>query len=199
MDLLAAFDMPGALPLQGWNFVVELPPRRDYETVVEKEWEIGLAEGLCFEGQRFSFPDGLAVKTKARWLEESMLSVGLSLSTLLVGECARCLAEASLAITDDMMYLYHLRGLELGKDTELQSDDGFMPVEVDFWGRTLDLSDQVWESLLTFLPYRMLCREDCAGLCSSCGADLNEGPCACVPQNGDSRFDVLRNILEDKK
>ena len=182
-----------------WNFVVELPPRRDNETVVEKEWAIALAEGLKFEGQSFSFPEGLAVRTKVRWMEESLLFVQLSLSALLRGECARCLTEASLEISDDLMYLYHLRGLELGKDTELQSDDGFLPVEVDFWGRALNLSDQVWESLLTLLPYRMLCREDCAGLCPSCGADLNEGPCGCTLQSDDPRFEALRGFFADEK
>ena len=202
MDFLAA-EMPGALPsqtlpFQGLNFIVELPPRRDCETVVEKKWKVGIAEGLEFEGQRYVFPEGLDVKTGTRWLEESLLSVQLSLSALLTGECARCLADASLEISDDLMYLYYLRGMELGKDTELQSDEGFMPVEVDFWGRTLNLSDQVWESLLTLLPFKMLCREDCAGLCPSCGADLNVGPCACVPQSGDPRFEVLSGIFVDE-
>jgi uncharacterized protein len=92
------------------------------------------------------------------------------------------------------MYLYYLRDLKLGKDTELQSDDGFMPVEVDFWGRTLNLSDQVWESLLILLPHKLLCREDCAGLCPQCGADLNEGPCFCASREGDPRFEVLRGL-----
>jgi uncharacterized protein len=92
------------------------------------------------------------------------------------------------------MYLYFPRGLDLGKDTELASDDGFMPVEVDFLGRTLNLADQVWESLLVLLPIRLLCREDCAGLCPNCGADLNEGPCSCGKE-GDPRLSVLRDVF----
>ena len=92
------------------------------------------------------------------------------------------------------MYLYYLRGLEFGKDTELESDDGFMPVEIDFFGRTLDLAPQVWESVLLLLPSKVLCREDCAGLCPRCGADLNEGPCSCEGEEGDPRFEVLRQF-----
>jgi uncharacterized protein len=171
-----------------------LPPRRDCEAVVEKSWVQKFPDGLDFEGQHFAFPEGLSVRAEARWLEESLLSVRLTLAARLTGKCARCLAEAELAISDDLMYLYHLRGLTLGKDTELASDDGFMPVEVDFWGRTLDLADQVWESLLVLLPARLLCREDCAGLCQSCGADLNEGPCSCTKE-GDPRWDVLTDAL----
>jgi uncharacterized protein len=178
---------------KGWKFLVELPPRRNSEAVVERDWELDIPEGVLFEGQHFSFPDGLSVKAKVQWLEESLLSVRLSLAASLEGQCARCLADAVLAISDDLMYLYYSRGLELGKDTELQSDDGFMPVEIDSWGRTVNLSDQVWESLLVLFPARLLCREDCAGLCQYCGADLNEGPCSCVPQEVDPRLEVLRD------
>jgi uncharacterized protein len=179
---------------QKWRCIVELPPRREYEAVVEKSWQIDVLEGVDFEGQHFSLPEGLAVETRAQWLEESLLSVRLSLSAWVEGKCARCLAEASLAISDDLMYLYYLRGLELGKDTRLQSDDGYMPVEVDSWGRSLNLSDQVWESLLMLLPLKLLCREECAGLCPHCGADLNEGPCSCAPQESDPRLEVLRSF-----
>jgi len=143
---------------KGWNFIVEPPPRR-HEGVVEKNWKVEAPEGVDFEGQHFSLHEGLSVKTKAMWLEDSLLSIEMSLSASVKGECARCLADATLALSDDLMYLYFLRGLELGKDTELQSDDGFLPVEVDFWGRTLDISDQVWESLLMLLPLKLLCRE----------------------------------------
>lgn len=183
---------------EGWNFIIELPPRRDDEAVVDKSWHIDIPRGLNFEGQHFSFPEGLAVEAAVQWLEESLLSARIFLSASLKGECARCLSDAALALSDELMYLYYSRGLELGKDTELQSDDGFMPVEVDFWGRTLNLSEQVWESLLTLLPLKLLCREDCAGLCQYCGADLNEGPCSCTPDS-DPRFEVLREISADEK
>ena len=183
--------------------IIELPPRRDCETVVEKSWERSFPDGLLFEGQKFAFPDGLSVQAEVRWLEESLLSVRLSLAARLVGECARCLSEAELAISDDLMYLYFPCGLDLGKDTELASDDGFMPVEVDFLGRTLDIADQVWESLLLLLPTKLLCREDCAGLCPVCGADLNKGSCSCAKER-DPRLSALQSALaeivnEDKK
>lgn len=182
---------------KGWNCVVELPPRREREAAVRKSWQIDIPEGVNFERQHFMLPDGLGVEAEAQWLEESLLSVRLSLWASVEGQCARCLAKARLAISDDLMYLYYLRGLELGKETELQSDEGYMPVEVDYWSRTLNLSDQVWESLLMLLPFKLLCREDCKGLCPYCGADLNEGPCSCAPEESDPRFEILRNFSID--
>ena len=182
---------------KNWNFIIELPPHRDEAAVVEKSWEIDLPDGLDAgrqKGQKFFFPDGLAVHAKAQWMEESLLSVHIIVEGALKGECARCLADAELAISDELMYLYYLRGLEFGKDTKLESDDGFMPVEVDYWGRTLSLLDQVWETLLAVLPVKLLCRDDCAGLCSNCGHDLNEGACSCKTQETDLRFEALRGI-----
>jgi uncharacterized protein len=46
-------------------------------------------------------------------------------------------------------------------------------------GRTLDLGEGVRETLLVELPMAPHCREDCKGLCPHCGANLNNGPCAC--------------------
>ena len=182
---------------KNWIFIIELPPRRDEVTVVEKIWAADLSDGLYFgsqKGQKFFFPEGLAVHAEVQWMEESLLSARIAVKSTVRGECARCLANTELAISDELMYLYHLRGLEFGKDTKLQSDDGFMPVEVDYWGRTLSLLDQVWETLLAALPVKFLCREDCAGLCPNCGSDLNDGACSRKTQETDSRFEALKGI-----
>ena len=190
--------MSGNIP-HGWNFIVELP-RRSYaknnETaVVEKSWKTELPDGVGFGGQKFFFPEGLTACAEVQWIEEQLLSVRVTVEGTVKGECARCLADAKLAISDNLVYLYHLRGLEFGKDSKIQSDEGFMPVEVDYWGRTLSLSDQVWETLLTLLPVKLLCKEDCAGLCPECGHDLNKGACSCKAQETDPRLEILRGIF----
>ena len=53
-----------------------------------------------------------------------------------------------------------------------------------------DLRGEQW---LLDVPGYALCREDCKGLCPTCGADLNEGECECPPA-ADSRWDALRKI-----
>ena len=179
---------------KGWSFILDLPRRQDFEATTEKNWDVTLPDGLTFEGQHFSLPRGLSVNAQARWIEDSLLSVKISLSSHLAGECARCLSRSELAISDDLMYLYFSRGL-LFEDTELGSDDGFMPVEVDFLGRTLSIAEQVWESLIVLLPARLLCREDCAGLCPNCGFDLNKGTCSCAAMAADPRLNVLSEFL----
>lgn len=183
--------------------IISLPPRNDDEAWTTGEWHLDFPGGIDLVPSRreggvgFLLPEGCAVRAEARWLEPSLLSVALSVSMKVLAPCARCLKQTELAISDDLMYLYYSCGLELGKDTELESDEGFMPVEVEFFGRTLDLAPQVWESVLLLLPSKVLCREDCAGLCPRCGADLNDGPCSCGGDEGDPRFEILRDFMPD--
>lgn len=58
----------------------------------------------------------------------------------------------------------------------------------------LDLSEAVRQALVTQQPMRPLCRADCAGLCPSCGADLNESACACPEEPVDDRWSILRGL-----
>ena len=46
------------------------------------------------------------------------------------------------------------------------------------------------------VPATLLCREDCAGLCPQCGADLNAGPCGCEQEEHDPRWDALKSVAE---
>ena len=59
----------------------------------------------------------------------------------------------------------------------------------------LDLDALVLEDLLMDMPGQYLCREDCKGLCPSCGKNWNEGPCKCGAPQVDPRLEVLRQLL----
>lgn len=58
------------------------------------------------------------------------------------------------------------------------------------------LCDVVAEEFLVLaLPFTVLCSSGCKGLCPTCGKNLNEGLCACPPeQRGDPRLQVLRDL-----
>ena len=54
-------------------------------------------------------------------------------------------------------------------------------------------------SILFSLPMKVVCSEDCKGLCQHCGADLNEGDCGCSQENIDPRWAALVDIMEKDK
>lgn len=60
----------------------------------------------------------------------------------------------------------------------------------------IDMTEDVRQTVLVAVPLKLLCREDCLGLCPHCGKDLNEGPCDFRPEEGDSRWDKLRALRQ---
>ncbi|KUL03338.1 MAG: Uncharacterized protein XE12_0521 [Synergistales bacterium 54_9] len=64
---------------------------------------------------------------------------------------------------------------------------------------SIDIADQVWETLVMALPEKVLCREDCKGICPVCGSNRNYENCSCGESGRDPRLDVLADILSEKK
>ncbi len=61
----------------------------------------------------------------------------------------------------------------------------------------IDLTEAIRQQVLLNIPMVTLCKEDCTGLCSQCGHDLNLGPCDCKPDEVDERFSVLNTLLQN--
>jgi len=81
--------------------------------------------------------------------------------------------------------------------TELQNEQ-----EADEWVFLLendgvDLEEVITTAFVLNMDSKMLCSEDCKGLCAKCGANLNDGPCGCKKEV-DPRLAVLAQLLEKK-
>ncbi len=73
-----------------------------------------------------------------------------------------------------------------------ETDDRDVQV-LDARSYEIDLRPSVREQWLLNVPSYAVCREDCKGICPTCGKDLNEGPCECPPAR-DSRWEALRKV-----
>jgi uncharacterized protein len=98
-------------------------------------------------------------------------------------ECSRCLGDTSAHVVDDA----HLIFAEAGAEGVEDDPDVFV---LDDRSNDLDLRPAIREQWLLNVPGYALCRDDCKGLCATCGAELNLGPCDCKP--ADARWDALR-------
>ena len=175
----------------GQKALITLPPRNDTETENLASWDFA-GGNLKFEGQEFVFPEGFHAEASARWIEsDELLLAAISVEAVIEAECARCLKPVSLEISGELMYLY------CSHDPEAIDDDEYMPVEVEHFGRVLDVMPQIQESIYTLIPTKVLCRSDCRGLCPDCGADLNEGECSCRKEDIDPRLWALRNFTTE--
>jgi uncharacterized protein len=62
----------------------------------------------------------------------------------------------------------------------------------------VDVLPAVMAALVLEAPFAPLHDEECAGICPACGADLNNGPCACAQNSGnDNPFAALQGLLQD--
>lgn len=78
--------------------------------------------------------------------------------------------------------------VEAGEDSEEEADDQY-----HYQGDHVELAPMVREHVILAAPMQPLCKEYCAGLCVSCGKDLNEGPCLCAAASPVTTFRVVRN------
>ena len=62
-------------------------------------------------------------------------------------------------------------------------------------GNVIDIDELAYSGVYLNLPTKALCSEDCKGLCSNCGKNLNNGSCSCDDRPTDPRFDILDKLL----
>ena len=101
--------------------------------------------------------------------------------------CARCLKEFDRHV--------HMHTDAVIKDGEEQDDDSPDVYYLD--GDYVDVDEIIVTDFVLNMEERVLCKEDCKGLCEKCGADLNESPCSCKKEI-DPRFAVLGQLLENE-
>ena len=116
------------------------------------------------------------------------------LDTSLEADCARCVEPVVHQLKREFDLLYRPLGSDSGRD-ELSVTDA--EAEIGYYeGEGLLLEDAVREQVLLALPLKMICREDCKGLCPQCGQNLNEGVCSCTAPNLDLRWSALKEIRD---
>jgi uncharacterized protein len=63
----------------------------------------------------------------------------------------------------------------------------------------LDLTEAIRQYIVTAMPMKPLCKAECAGLCSTCGKDLNQGGCGCKQEEVDPRWAELIKLKNSNK
>jgi len=107
--------------------------------------------------------------------------------------CGRCLESFSTAI-DFTLEEEFRPTIDISTGAKLPSVDGEDEATLIDSQHIIDLLEVMRQDILLALPPRPLCRPDCAGLCSQCGQNLNEGPCTCEQPLGDPRWEALRTL-----
>jgi len=112
-----------------------------------------------------------------------------------LNECDRCLidfktnveCEFNLCLVLEQVNSRHLRQKQQGIDDEDNDQYRYIPPETNM----IAFDDDVVETLLINEPLKKLCKEDCKGLCQTCGGDLNMQACSCSELPTDPRWQKL--------
>jgi uncharacterized protein len=120
-----------------------------------------------------------------------------TLHTWVPVECSRCLKVFDYPLTVNIEEEYFpLIDVNSGTPVEIPEDaDSFTINE----HHILDLSEAIRQNALLAIPMKVLCRKDCAGLCSECGKNLNEGKCNCNSEIIDPRWAKLAQLASTGK
>ena len=102
--------------------------------------------------------------------------------------CMRCLKPVTVPFSSELDLLLEVGRFETpDPERELESEDlGLLHLQDPI----LDTRPILVEQVHLNIPMKPLCKEDCAGLCAGCGADLNSGPCGCQADR-DPRWQAL--------
>ena len=116
-----------------------------------------------------------------------ILDAKLSINTSF--NCDRCNKNYNSVIENSyrMVYLFGTEPVDSGS-----INITYLSLDTD----KIIIDNDVKDYVLLSIPMKKLCRDDCKGLCTKCGKDLNEGNCSCEPNEIDSRWQPL---LELKK
>ncbi len=135
-------------------------------------------------------PEGIVLSGRIERTGEDFL-LRASLRGAFDTTCSRCLEPARLPIDLPLTLSY----VEVDEASAEDDDDEDEEGVVHFQGGVIDLAPQIRDELLLALPIGPLCREDCAGICPTCGGNRNLTPCDCDKRpNGTSKFGALAKI-----
>ena len=139
----------------------------------------------------FGFPPFLEVDLVYYRSGQEVFFKGSFVGTL-EGTCSRCLRNYSFSLGKDFDFVLSSDPSEQGgKVGELDRED----LGLSYYStEEIDLAPLIKEQVMLALPTRPQCHENCRGLCSSCGIDLNQETCACSSSAADPRMAIFRTL-----
>jgi uncharacterized protein len=128
----------------------------------------------------------------------NLLLIEGQISTDMKFPCSRCLIDFSMLVEAPIEEQFRVeRVIDAATVLPMEEEDEAVEAAL-VTNNVLDIDELIRQNLLLVLPIQPLCKEDCAGLCPTCGENLNVRQCSCPPGDVESPFRVLADLLEDE-
>jgi uncharacterized protein len=118
-----------------------------------------------------------------------------SLHTSVKLDCSRCLEAVARSVdvtVEEQLPIASVWTAATGSEEEADEEEA----DPLFEDNLFDLSEYIRQAVLVQVPMQPLCRDDCRGLCPTCGKNLNEGACTCTSTGEPPRLAQLGWLLE---
>lgn len=148
---------------------------------------------LEYQGEKYPIMYRSPVTLHAASAGKNKVRITGSFAVHIMMPCSRCLTEVLEKFDDIAVDMT----LDFNESEEGQKTDFDEMSFVE--GQNLDIEDLVYTELLPLLPMKVLCQEDCKGICSVCGINLNKNTCNCNHTVEDPRMSVIRDIFKNFK
>lgn len=121
------------------------------------------------------------------------MRLALKLSVPYVAECARCLDEVRGFFEED----FERTVVTKGSVSDEELDENIDEYAVLNENGELNVDEEVAETIILMFPKKLVCSEDCQGLCPKCGKRKKDGDCGCVTKEIDPRLAILQKLLDN--
>ena len=133
------------------------------------------------------------VHITVRYIGDRQLAIGAEGELELEIPCDRCLEP--VATEFEIGCLQKVQLSESEEDVESDEFDEANYIQ----GYTLDVDKLICNEVIVGWPAKILCSEDCKGICHVCGQNLNKGTCDCEDTGLDPRMSVIRDVFKNFK
>ncbi len=149
-------------------------------------------ENFVCELGSFPYADKLPVPVTITHTENQVLRLEGSGRVTVRIPCSRCLKPVKVALD-----------IEIDEEIDMKQSDQERVENLDessyIQNKELDTEKLLHNEILIRWPMRVLCKENCKGICSRCGANLNQGSCDCDTADLDPRMAVISDIFKNFK
>lgn len=122
--------------------------------------------------------------------ENQWLTVSGETDVTLLVPCDRCLEETPVTLHLVIRRRYPLEETDIEEET---ADSDYLE------GAELDIDRLIYDEILINRPMKVLCKEDCKGICRKCGTNLNYKTCLCDQREKDPRMAAIQDIFQQFK
>ena len=136
---------------------------------------------------RDAFPEKLGLRVDLDRLE-NIFRCKIRVTTRAHYRCDRCLAEFNTLVDENIEQIYQQGSGQLDGEDDV--------IILSERATEIDLAGVLNELFVVNRPIQRLCSDDCKGLCSQCGKNLNEGSCRCESTDIDPRLEGLKKLLK---